>query len=185
MTDPTAPQLRYLNAGLEILARDGYPALKLAAVCAETSTTTGSFYYAFPNWASYCQMLIVHWRHHKSEVLIEAVEAVEDPHERIHALVDVALNLPHASEAAIRVWSAGDPDVARAVAEVDAARIRVVTDAYTALLGDAARGEHLARLAMMLLVGHEMGTTSTIGDLEWSMQSLLDWALAPPLDQSR
>lgn len=185
MPDPTAPQLRYLDAGLEILARDGYPALKLAAVCAETATTTGSFYYAFANWASYCQKLIVHWRHHKSEVLIEAVQAVSDPRERIDALVEVALNLPHASEAAIRIWSASDPDVARAVADVDAARIRVITDTYTALLGDADRGEHLARLAMMLLVGHEMGTTSTIADLSWSMHGLLDWALAPPLDQPR
>ncbi|MFW0790587.1 TetR/AcrR family transcriptional regulator [Gordonia sp. CPCC 205333] len=175
----TTPQLRYLEAGLQILARDGYPALKLAAVCAETSTTTGSFYYAFPNWASYCQHLIEYWRHNKSEVLIDTVKSVEDPRERIDALLEVALNLPYASEAAIRIWSASDSDVAAVVAEADAARVAVIADSYTALIGDAERGEHLARLAMMLLVGHELGTTSTFEELSWSFHSLLDWALTP------
>ncbi|GAB16743.1 putative TetR family transcriptional regulator [Gordonia effusa NBRC 100432] len=179
---PTAPQLRYLEAGLQILARDGYPSLKLAAVCDETSTTTGSFYYAFPNWASYCQQLIDYWRHTKSEVLIESVKSIDDPRERIDALLDVALNLPYESEAAIRIWSASDPDVARAVAEADAARVEVIADSYTALIGDAERGEHLARLAMMLLVGHELGTTSTFEELSWSFHSLLDWALGPGPD---
>lgn len=185
MPDPTPPQLRYLDAGLQILARDGYPALKLAAVCTETSTTTGSFYYAFPNWASYCQHLIQYWRHSKSEVLIDAIKAIDDPRERFDALVDVALNLPYASEAAIRIWSANDPDVARAVREVDAERVAVIADTYSAVIGDAERAEHLARLAMMLLVGHELGTTSTDAELAWSFHSLVDWALAPADDRPR
>ncbi|WP_312870851.1 TetR/AcrR family transcriptional regulator [Gordonia asplenii] len=179
MSNPTSPQLRYLDAGLAILARDGYPALKLAAICTETSTTTGSFYYAFPNWASYCQKLIEYWRHSKSDVLIDAIKSIDDPRERFDALVEVSLNLPYASEAAIRIWSASDPDVAKAVAEVDADRVAVIAETYTAIIGDAARAEHIARLAMMLLVGHELGTTSTYDELEWSFRSLVDWALAP------
>lgn len=171
------PQLRYLEAGLEILARDGFPSLKLATICAETATTTGSFYYAFNNWASYCQELIDYWRQTKSELLIDAVKSVDDPRERLDVLIDVGLNLPHASEAAIRVWSASDSDVARAVADVDASRVAVIADAYEGVVGDRELGERFARLGMMLLVGHELGTTSNVDDLLFGFHLFMQSAL--------
>ena len=75
-------QVRFLEAGLRILADQGHAGLKLAAVCDEAGATSGSFYYAFPAWSDYTSALITYWRDDQSHRLIGEASSVADPKER-------------------------------------------------------------------------------------------------------
>lgn len=172
-----AARERFLDAGLRVLADRGHAGLKLAAVCEETGTTTGSFYHAFAGWPDYTSTLIRYWRETKSDQLIARVREIPDPRERLRALVDVGLELPHASEAAIRVWAAHDPEVHAVQAEVDAERTRFIADSYATVIGDRSLAERYAATAMYLLIGHESGTAPSEDTLSWAFRTLLDQAL--------
>lgn len=172
-----AAQERFLDAGLRVLANRGHVGLKLAAVCEETGTTTGSFYHAFGGWTDYTSALIRYWRETKSDQLIARVREIPDPRDRLLALVDVGLELPHASEAAIRVWAAHDPEVHAVQAEVDAERTRFIADTYATVIGDQSLAERYAATSMYLLIGHESGTAPSADTLAWAFRALLDQAL--------
>ncbi|WP_018178821.1 TetR/AcrR family transcriptional regulator [Jongsikchunia kroppenstedtii] len=169
---------RFLDAGLRILGTDGYPGLKQSAVCTTVGVTTGSFYYAFGSWADYTSALIGYWRDQANDLLIARVESIDDPQERIDALTEVGLQLPHASEAAIRVWAAHDPDVHRAITEVDDARIAVIADSYTRLGLPAVTARHYAVTAVLMMIGYQSAGRSDIVDLDWAFQSLRAQAAA-------
>lgn len=172
-----AARERFLDAGLRVLADRGHAGLKLAAVCAEAETTTGSFYHAFGSWADYTSALIRYWRQTRSDQLIARVREIPGARDRLLALVDVGLELPHASEAAIRVWAAHDPEVHAIQAEVDAERTRFIADSYAAVLGDRTAAERYATTSMYLLIGHESGTAPSRDTLAWAFRALLDQAL--------
>src|SRR5829696_7096069 len=110
---------RFLDAGLRVLEREGHASLKLAEICDEAGATSGSFYYAFPAWSEYTTALINHWHEEQSARLISDARSVIDPRQRLDFLIGIAMGLPHALEAAIRVWAAHDPDVAQIQAAVD------------------------------------------------------------------
>ncbi len=166
-------QMRFFAAGMRVLARDGYAGFKQAAVCAETGLTTGAFYHSFRNWKAFEAGLIEHWRAEATDTPVAELDAAPSPAQRIDALIHVALTLPHRSEAAIRIWAAGDAQVHAALARVDAVRREAVAR-YTREIGvPADHATRLAATAMLLLIGHEM-SDGRLDDLEWSMRHLLE-----------
>jgi len=178
MTSPPAPQTsplhtRFLEAGMRVLARDGYAGFKQSAVCTETGLTTGAFYHSFPSWKSFERDLIDYWRRESTERLVDWVESLPSPHGRIDALIEVALTLPHRTEAAIRVWAAGTPEVAEAVTQVDDDRTAAVTRAFEEIGIDAQRAARLAGSSMLMLIGHE-ASGGDVALFEWSMRHTLE-----------
>ncbi|KXO92859.1 TetR family transcriptional regulator [Tsukamurella pulmonis] len=170
-------QLRFLEAGLAVLAERGHAALKLAAVCAQAGSSTGSFYHAFPSWPEFTSALIGYWRETKSDRIIEAARRVPDARERLLSLIDTGMTLPHATEAAIRVWAAHDPEVAQHQAQVDRERRDVIAEAYTEVLGDPALAQQYATTALYLLVGYESGTLQSPETLAFAFRTFSDVAL--------
>lgn len=171
-------KVRYLDAGLHILAEQGHGGLKLATVCKAVGATTGSFYHAFPSWGAYTAALIRYWRAEKSQRLIADAAAIDDPLERLTFLTGIAPRLPHDTEAAIRVWADKDTDVRAIQAEVDEERRIYIADAITVVTGDRAGAERHATAAMYLLVGYENGTHRSVEALDWALQTLLTQVLA-------
>ncbi len=172
---PVASPLRdrFLEAGLRILGRDGYAGFKQAAICAETGLTTGAFYHSFKNWKEFEVALIEHWRAAATDQLVTWLDAQPSPRERVDALVSVALSLPHQSEAAIRIWAAGDDRVRHALSQIDLVRREAVAR-YTRDLGvEDDYADRLAANAMLLLIGHQMAGTA-LRELEWSMRHALE-----------
>lgn len=163
---------RFLEAGLRVLGRDGYTGFKQAAICAETGLTTGAFYHSFKSWKEFEVALIEHWRAEATDQLVAWLDAQPSAKERIDTLVHVALSLPHRSEAAIRIWAAGDDRVRHALGQIDLVRREAVAR-YTRDIGvDDDHAERLAANAMLLLVGHQM-TGTDAADLEWSLRHTL------------
>ncbi|WP_420751378.1 TetR/AcrR family transcriptional regulator [Rhodococcus sp. O3] len=171
-------QLRYLEAGLDVLGRQGHAGLKLATVCEEVDATSGSFYHAFPNWGEYTSALIRYWRETKSDRLIGDAREVADPVERLQFLIDVALSLPHDTEAAIRVWAAHDPDVRAIQIEADEERRQFIADAFFDATGDRELAERQATVAMYMLVGYESGTHRSRDDLAWAFRTFVEHTLS-------
>lgn len=177
-TPSRGAQLRYLEAGLQVLGRQGYPGLKLASVCDTVGATTGSFYHAFSNWAEYTAALIRYWREEQSDRLIREAREIADPVERVWFTMDIGLHLPHESEAAIRVWAAHDPDVQAIQAEADEERRQFIADTYVEAMGDREQAERYATVAMYLLVGYESGTHRSHDALAWAFRTFVEQALS-------
>lgn len=174
--DPDKLRRRFLHAGMAVLARDGYSGFKQAAVCTEAGVTTGAFYHSFRNWKEFESALIAHWRLEATDLLVESARSVTDPHDRIDALIQIALNLPHDTERAIRSWAAVDAAVLEALTEVETARREAISDMGTELFGREL-SERLATTAMLLLTGFENSAKSSIDDFAWAMRTTTTTAL--------
>ncbi|WP_439031143.1 TetR/AcrR family transcriptional regulator [Gordonia terrae] len=177
-------QRRYLDAGLAILAERGHAGLKLAALCDATGTTTGSFYHAFGSWADFRSALIRFWHDEQSQRLIADARDIADPRERLDVLTGIGLRLPHATEAAIRVWAAHDPEVLAIQQTVDHERRDIIAATYDEVIHNRDEAEEFATAAMYLLIGFESGTLHSHQALARGFRTILDRALESTRDST-
>jgi AcrR family transcriptional regulator len=143
----------YFREAMDILEDAGSEALTIAQLCDRLAVTKGSFYHHFGGMPAFVTQLLAFWESQQSKRLIAVSRSTTDPAHRIAALIDLAVNLPHGSESAIRSWSRNNPEVAEATARVDRKRERYFVDAITAVGVDRSRARVLGRLAVDLLVG--------------------------------
>ena len=115
-------------------------------------------YHYFPNWSSYTRELVAHWRQARTLRVVEAVRDDPDPHRRIDTIIAEALALPHGAEAAIRVWSSLDPQVAEVQAVVDQLRFDILYEAARDIIGDERNARYFAAWGVYLVVGFEQST---------------------------
>ncbi|AFM14918.1 transcriptional regulator [Mycolicibacterium chubuense NBB4] len=179
----------FFDIGLDVLSDLGYGGLKLAEVCQRLGVTTGSFYHYFPNWSAYTRELIAHWHEGMTVEVIDAVRSEPDPRLRIDKLADAALTLPHGAEAAIRVWSAIDPEVRSVQAAVDHQRYQAMYECALQILESPHQAELFAAWSVYLLVGYEQAILPRdVDNLKWLIKQLLDaadsgrFSTVPPRD---
>lgn len=175
---PPSLRRRYFDAAHEILSTQGYGALKLAAVCRRLNVTTGAFYHSFDSWQEFKNAFLEDWLQERTEATAEVARALSDPVNQLELLLRAAVDLRHASEAAIRVWANTDPEVAAMQRTVDAARFTIVHEIAEKLVGpdDASR---YAWWALNVLVGFEQSShPQTTEDLYWQLEQVLAVATA-------
>ena len=144
---------RYFEEALELLGELGSQALTIAALCERLDVTKGSFYHHFRGMPNFVDELLAYWEREHSERLIALSQAESDSSLRISTITEMAVNLPHASESAIRAWGRSSPDVAAVVERVDGRRERHVLEPLEALGLPPERARILSRLALDLLIG--------------------------------
>jgi AcrR family transcriptional regulator len=165
----------YFETGLDVLSDLGYGGLKLAEVCNRLGVTTGSFYHYFPNWPAFTKDLVSHWMQARTVQVIEMLRADLDPRHRIDALVQEALALPHGAEAAIRQWSAINPDVHSVQVAVDQQRFESLYESAFEILRHERQAQLFAAWGLYLLIGYEQCTLPPDpGALEYISRQLLD-----------
>ncbi|GAA3520417.1 TetR/AcrR family transcriptional regulator [Nocardioides daeguensis] len=166
----------YFARAMQLLADDGYPALKQATLCKALGVTTGSFYNHFGNWQGFTDQLLNQWREERTLQIAEAAAQATDPVDALERLRDMACTLPYRSEAAIRAWSLTDPLVARIQAQVDRERLDTVQRAMDAMFTDPAVAEMWARSAIYLLIGFEQFETHPHNTrrLTWALNKMLE-----------
>jgi AcrR family transcriptional regulator len=143
----------YVRAALDVLAHSGSEGLTIAALCRRLAVTKGSFYHHFDGMPAFTTALLHYWETEHSDRLIATSKAVPDPVERIGVLTDIAVDLPHAAESAIRAWARSNPEVSKAQARVDAHREKHLTDAFRAVGLARADAVLQARLALAVMIG--------------------------------
>jgi hypothetical protein len=85
------------------------------------------------------------------------------------------LTLPHGAEAAIRVWSAVDPQVYPVQAAVDQQRFDIMFESAFEILQNKRQAQMFAAWGVYLLVGYEQATLPRDTEaLEWIVGQLLD-----------
>lgn len=143
----------YYREAFEILGEFGSESLTIASLCERLGITKGSFYHHFGSMPGFVSGLLDFWASEHSDRLIAISKSQPDPTLRIAALIDIAVSLPHASEAAVRAWGRSNGDVAEVTLRVDRRRERHLTDAVVALGVQRSSAKLLARIALSLLIG--------------------------------
>ncbi|HVK28626.1 MAG TPA: TetR/AcrR family transcriptional regulator [Nocardioides sp.] len=162
----------------QILASEGYGALKLAALCKRLGVTTGSFYHSFDNWQDFTDSLLDNWLRERTQQTVEIVRQHDDAVERLLMLAQASADLLHQTEAAIRVWAGVDERVAVVQRKVDEGRYQVVIEAMTQIVG-AAKAERYAVWGLSTLIGYEMIAAEHNNEhLLWSLKGILAAAQA-------
>jgi AcrR family transcriptional regulator len=146
----------FYDAAFAILEECGFPALTASALCERLAVTRGSFYHHFDSFESFVTELLADWETRYSRELITRAETVTDLTRRLRYHVQLAAELPHAAEAALRAWGSVNPAVAVAQHRVDQLRY----DSLAGLLRvhgiDKDEAEIFATIALNTLVGLQL-----------------------------
>ena len=170
------PQRRFFDAAHEILSTEGYGALKQAAVCSKVGVTTGAFYHTFKSWQEFTDSLLEDWLRERTQVIADVARRLDDPITQLETLREAAVSLRHGSEAAIRIWSGTDPQVAAIQLAVDEGRFEVVQEVMKKLVGPK-EAPRYAWWGLDVLVGYEqVGHRQTVDDLRWQLDQVLQAA---------
>jgi AcrR family transcriptional regulator len=163
----------FFDAAFEILGSHGYGGLKLAPLCKAVGVTTGAFYHSFSSWRDFTSQLLEHWHEERTSRLVELARQLPHPVDQLENLVRASIALPHEAEAAIRVWAAIDPAVAKLQESVDRERFDVIYQAFLVLLGDEEEATAHSRAGMFLLIGFEQADSMRDPkSLEWALRLL-------------
>jgi AcrR family transcriptional regulator len=122
---PPKEALNWLDAGLELLGSHGAQALKLDQLCEHMNMSKGAFYHHFGSMPNFRTALLAHFEAKHTTSVIDAVEAQSDTtaRERLHRLMDVAVNSDPSLEVGVRAWAKQDSAAAAMLTRVDAQRI--------------------------------------------------------------
>jgi AcrR family transcriptional regulator len=112
----------FFDAAFELLEESGFPALTASALCDRLGVSRGSFYHHFETFESFAAKLLADWETRYSRDLITRAETVTDLDRRLNYHVELAAELPHGAEAALRAWGSVEPVVAAAQRRVDRLR---------------------------------------------------------------
>ncbi|NYI45383.1 AcrR family transcriptional regulator [Nocardioides aromaticivorans] len=163
----------WFQAANEILASQGYGALKLAPLCQRLGVTTGSFYHSFDNWQDFTDALLDAWLEQRTQQTVDIVNQHADPVDRLLMLAEASSRLLHRTEAAIRVWAGVDERVGAIQRQVDEKRYQVVHAALVETVG-AELAPRYASWALSTLVGFEMLADGHDREqLVWSLEQVL------------
>lgn len=148
----------WLVAGFRALARSGPDALRAEPLARELGTTKGSFYWHFKDLPDYLGQLIGLWEERAFDAVVARLDPALPPRLRLEKLCEIAVGFRDPTyggaglEPALRAWALNAPEVARAVALMDARRVSYLGELYRAAgLHDPA----LPQMTYALAVGLE------------------------------
>lgn len=166
----------WFAAAFEILATQGYAGVSLKPLCRHMGVTTGAFYHSFDGWQEFTHALLDTWLRERTEATVAIARRTADPVERLRLLARAASELPHRTEAAIRVWAAVEPSVEAVQRRVDDGRYAVVHEAMTSLVGPEG-AERFTVWGLSTLIGFEhIADRHASADLLWGIEQVLDAA---------
>lgn len=142
----------WIRHGLLTLARHGPGGLKVGPMATALKVSRGSFYWHFADMADFRAQLLRGWREVSTEVIIDDLDETAPP-DRFRRLMRGAFSMTLTLERAVRAWGAEDPDVAAAVAAVDARRIDHIAALLAASGVDARRAEQRATFLYWAFLG--------------------------------
>jgi len=145
----------FFDAALRILAGSGRNGLRIGHLCRAVGVTSGSFYHHFGSWEGFVSALLEHWEQEQTSRIVALVSSDDDPLHRIRLLKELAVDLPHDAETAIRGWAGTDAAVAAAQRRVDERRRAALRDVLDPVIADPDLRALLAEMGMSVLVGYQ------------------------------
>ncbi|MEW2352278.1 TetR/AcrR family transcriptional regulator [Spirillospora sp. NPDC029432] len=148
----------WLDAGLEILAGHGAPAVTIERLTERLGLTKGSFYHHFGGMAGYKTALLAHFEEVCTTRLIDLAEQDPDapPMARLERLMDLVVSgKDHGPEleVAVRAWAQQDAEALALQERVDRARVDYLRALWLDHTGDAAEAGRIANLFYLITIG--------------------------------
>ncbi|NMN93837.1 TetR/AcrR family transcriptional regulator [Antrihabitans stalactiti] len=143
----------YFDAAMTLLAKEGEGKLKISSLCKALNVTTGSFYGYFGSLDGFVDEFLVYWEQSQTDRIVELSNAPADPVQRVHLMKNLAAQIPHNAEAAIRSWAHTNVRVAEAQKRVDTRRQRALSDILLPGVRTRRQANRLAFMGITLLVG--------------------------------
>ncbi|WP_299424977.1 TetR/AcrR family transcriptional regulator [uncultured Shimia sp.] len=126
----------WIKAGFLALTEAGPKALKAEPLARRLGTTKGSFYWHFDDVPTFQAAMMETWETRAYAEIVTLLEQQGTAVRKLRELAQIAAaGAPEdfggmAFEPSIRAWAREDPDVARAVSQVDAKRMSYVQDLF-------------------------------------------------------
>lgn len=149
------PRGRWIEAGLEALARGGPDAVRVETLAAELGVTKGGFYGYFDGRPALLTEMLDEWeRRCTGEVLAQVDAEGGDPAERIRRAGQLTFSEDlHRIDLAVRAWARHDASVAKRLRRIDNERMEFLRKMFGAFLTDPDEIEARSILAFALAIG--------------------------------
>lgn len=156
---------RWLDEGLEVLATEGAPGLRIDRLAARLGVTKGSFHHHFTGAGAYKDALLAYYEEHTLAAIDEGIAAQRARGTRatLSWLSELAISgapsiRPTALDAAVRAWAHSDDDARATQARIDA---RII-DALQAVWRPATTSDAAARTAALVPYLVSVGAAATV-----------------------
>ena len=118
----------WLQAAMEVLAREGQAKLRVETLANDLGVTKGSFYHHFENREDFVRSLLAYWSSAFTDWVIGEVKGVDRPasEQLLKLMQTIQREGLDRYDNAFRSWAAQDPSVAKEVEKVDLARYEFV-----------------------------------------------------------
>ena len=144
----------WIEAALQALADGGPPAVAVERLAARLQTTKGSFYWHFKDREELITEALATWERNATDALIEEMQQIADPVERLRTLLVAATELEEEEHPDVRLLpSASDPVVGEVVKRVQRKRLDFLARAFRDAGFPPAESRLRARLAYSLYLG--------------------------------
>lgn len=143
----------WLQAGLQLVTRQGIEAVTIEALCQSLDVTKGSFYHHFKNVGQFRVAMLDYWETHFTQHFITASSEENTPQERLNRLVTMVKETYGIEETSLRAWAQTDPEAQAVVERVDQQRLQFLTELLHDIYADAATARAMAQLFYSVLLG--------------------------------
>src|ERR1041385_4375800 len=99
----------WVNAGLKVLIKSGFTALKAEPLAKAMGVSRGSFYWHFADIGAYHAAILKHWSEVAAERIIADLEASSEHDNPLLLLLRRTFSSKLALEKAVRSWATVDP----------------------------------------------------------------------------
>ncbi|CAM3313240.1 TetR/AcrR family transcriptional regulator [Kibdelosporangium persicum] len=149
------PRSRWIEAGLEALARGGPDAVRVETLAADLGVTKGGFYGYFDGRPALLAELLDEWERRCTKEILAQVEAGGgDPAERIRRAGQLTFSPDfHRIDLAVRAWARHDEAVAKRLRRMDNERMEFLRKMFGTFVTDPAEVEARSVLAFTLAIG--------------------------------
>jgi AcrR family transcriptional regulator len=160
-TTRTAPKQRlgradWIDAALKAIAEGGLGAVAVEPLARRLGVTKGSFYAHFSSRDELIETALESWEHSHGEEQLAEFRAIDDPAERLAAVLRMATEFSQSGAPSVHARLMGeldDPRVRAAVSRVNGARLERLAATYRQLGLSEQAAKHRARMAYAAYVG--------------------------------
>lgn len=148
-------RVRWIEAGLEALARGGPDAVRVETLATELGVTKGGFYGHFDGRSAFLREMLDEWeRRCTKEVIAQAHAEGDDAADRIRRAGRLTFSEDlHRIDLAIRAWAHHDQSVATRLRRIDNERMQFLRKMFGAFITDPDEIEARSTLAFALAIG--------------------------------
>ena len=146
----------WVLAARAALVRHGVADIKVDRLARDLKVTRGSFYWHFADRQALLDALLAHWRSQNTGPFLRVAAGGEPALQQLARFARIWLDEKEFDpdyDSAVRDWARTSPDVARAVRAADTARLRVLTQIFSAL----GYGEQEAMVRARITYYHQVG----------------------------